>query len=165
MGMNPVRTFLVSLKSTFSQNFDSSDQNYHSIFFFLVETRSSYFVKFIQRSSYRSFSNSIHDNYETNLQHGCNYPVNKTSFLNLSNQFFSRRISSLDQHEKLLDEKSNKNQLILDNLNNKHYLLCREIFNLLEYGLKERISLLCPLPSIDQRTKTVSFFLTFFSIG
>jgi len=51
----------------------------------------------------------------------------------------------------------------MDNLNNKHYLLCREILNLLEYGLKERINLLCPLPSIGQITKTV-IVLSFFPI-
>jgi hypothetical protein len=46
----------------------------------------------------------------------------------------------------------------MDNLNNKHYLLCREILHLLEYGLKERINLICPLPSVNQIAKTVGFF-------
>jgi hypothetical protein len=46
---------------------------------------------------------------------------------------------------------------MMDNLNNKHYLLVREIHHLLEYGLKERIQLLCPLPSINQTTKTVRY--------
>jgi hypothetical protein len=73
-----------------------------------------------------------------------------------NHKIFRFRISSIDQHEKLLEDKSNKNQLIMDNLNNKHYLLSREILNLLEYGLKERINLLCPLPSFDQTTKTVN---------
>ncbi|CAF2982692.1 unnamed protein product [Rotaria sp. Silwood2] len=65
------------------------------------------------------------------------------------------QISSLDQYEKLLDEESNKNQLMMDNLNNKHYLLCRQILNLLENALKERINLLCPLPSFRQIVKSV----------
>jgi hypothetical protein len=51
----------------------------------------------------------------------------------------------------------------MDNLNNKHYLLSREILNLLEHGLKERIQLLCPLPSVSQTIKTVSI-LSLFSI-
>jgi hypothetical protein len=50
----------------------------------------------------------------------------------------------------------------MDNLNNKHYLLVREILRLLEYGLKERIQLLCPLPSIKQTTKTVRFLIFIF---
>lgn len=79
----------------------------------------------------------------------------------LNKYFFSYRISSIDQHEKLLEEKSNKNQLIMDNLNNKHYLLCREILHLLEYGLKERINLICPLPSSGQTRKTVNTFFYF----
>ena len=45
----------------------------------------------------------------------------------------------------------------MDNLNNKHYLLCREILHLLEYGLKERINLIFPLPSVNQIAKTVGF--------
>ncbi|CAF4667241.1 unnamed protein product [Rotaria sp. Silwood1] len=68
------------------------------------------------------------------------------------------QISSLDQYEKLLDEKSNKKQLMMDNLNNKHYLLCRELLDLLENALKERINLLCPLPSFRQIIKSVIKF-------
>ncbi|CAF3742018.1 unnamed protein product [Rotaria magnacalcarata] len=70
------------------------------------------------------------------------------------------QISSLDQHDKLLDQKSNKNQLIMDNLNNKHLLLSREVLKLLEYGLKERINLLCPLPAFRQTIKSEKFHST-----
>lgn len=61
----------------------------------------------------------------------------------------------MDQYEKLLEAKSNRNQLLMDHLNNKYYLLVREIQHLLEQGLKERIQLLCPLPSINPANKTV----------
>ena len=61
----------------------------------------------------------------------------------------------MDQYEKLLEAKSNRNQLLMDHLNNKYYLLVREIQHLLEQGLKERIQLLCPLPSINPTNKTV----------
>lgn len=77
---------------------------------------------------------------------------------------FLFRISSIDQYDKLLNKKSNKNQLIMDNLDNKHYLLCQEILQLLDYGLKERINLICPLPSFRQTIKTVSFLSLYFIV-
>ena len=67
-----------------------------------------------------------------------------------------RRISSLDQNEKVLEDHENKNQLIMDNLNNKHYLVLRELLRLLEHGLKERLYLICPLPVSDHTRNTVS---------
>jgi hypothetical protein len=54
---------------------------------------------------------------------------------------------------------------MMDNLNNKHYLLARDILHLLEHGLNERIQLLCPLPSINQTTKTVGVSLSIFAIN
>ena len=68
----------------------------------------------------------------------------------------SCRISSLDQNEKVLEDHENKNQLLMDNLNNKHYLVLRELLRLLEHGLKERLYLICPLPASDQTRNTVS---------
>ena len=70
---------------------------------------------------------------------------------------FLNRISSIDQYEKLLDEKSNRNQLILDNLNNKHYLISREVLRLLERGLKQRVQFVCP---INQKRLTVNISST-----
>lgn len=67
------------------------------------------------------------------------------------------RISSIDQYEKLLEGKSNRNSLMIDHLNNKSYLLIREILQLLQIGLKERIQLICPLPSINPTNRTVRF--------
>ena len=46
---------------------------------------------------------------------------------------------------------------MIDYLNNKTYLLIREILQLLESGLKERIQLICPIPSINPTNRTVRF--------
>lgn len=89
----------------------------------------------------------------------------KYSLFSENKVFFVYRISSVDQYEKLLEEKSTKNQLILDNLNNKHYLITREILHLLENGLKERIDLICPLPSADQTRKTVKISVRYFFLN
>lgn len=67
----------------------------------------------------------------------------------------SCRISSLDQNEKVLEDHKNKNQLLMDNLNNKHYLVLRELLRLLDHGLKERLDLICSLPVSDQTRNTV----------
>ena len=74
--------------------------------------------------------------------------------------FLLFRISNIDRYEKLLESKSNKNQLLMDNLNDKYYLITREILRLLNHGLKDRVTLLCPLPSLELNERLVS--LTFF---
>ena len=70
----------------------------------------------------------------------------------------SSRLASLDQQQKVLEGQADPNQLLLDNLNNKHYLVFRALLRLLEQGLKERMYLICPLPESDQRRNTVSFW-------
>ncbi|CAF1137038.1 unnamed protein product [Adineta steineri] len=117
-------------------------------------TRANYNrLKHEARISLNSFNDPVIDHFQT-LFMTTMKPINSMDAI--------IQIFSLDKHEKLLEEKSNKNQLIMDNLNNKHYLLCQQVISLLEYGLKERISLLCPLPSVTQLTKTVSFLSLFF---
>ncbi|CAF3563201.1 unnamed protein product [Adineta steineri] len=113
-------------------------------------TRANYNrLKHEARISLNSFNDPVIDHFQT-LFMTTMKPINSMDAI--------IQIFSLDKHEKLLEEKSNKNQLIMDNLNNKHYLLCQQVISLLEYGLKERISLLCPLPSVTQLTKTVKQF-------
>ena len=61
----------------------------------------------------------------------------------------------MDKLNNLLERHSMRNQLIMDHLKSTHRLLAREIIQLLEHGLKERITLLCPLPAVDQAGITV----------
>lgn len=56
----------------------------------------------------------------------------------------------MDQLNHMLERNPMRNQLVMDHLNSTHRLLAREIIQLLEHGLKERITLLCPLPAVDQ---------------
>ncbi|CAF0827834.1 unnamed protein product [Rotaria sordida] len=113
-------------------------------------TRANYKrLKHEARISLNSFNDPVIDHFQT---------LFITSMEPIYSMDAIIQISSVDQYEKLLDEKSNKNQLLMDNLNNKHYLLCRDILNLLENALKERINLLCPLPSFRQIIKSVIKF-------
>lgn len=68
---------------------------------------------------------------------------------------FSLRISQVEQHEKFLESKENKAELLLDHLNDKYLLICREIVEFLNEGLKERVELIFPLASNDESDRTV----------
>ena len=65
----------------------------------------------------------------------------------------------MDKLTNMLENKPMRNQLMMDHLNSPHRLLAREIIQLLEHGLKERITLLCPLPAVDQQSMTVRHFI------
>ena len=65
----------------------------------------------------------------------------------------------MDKLSNVLEKNSMRNQLIMDHLNSTHRLLAREIIRLLEHGLKERITLLSPLPAVDQAGITVRLFI------
>ncbi|CAF1346478.1 unnamed protein product, partial [Adineta ricciae] len=99
------------------------------------------------RISLNSFNDPVIDHFQTLFM---------TSMKPVYSMDATIQISSIDQYDKLLEEKSTKNQLLMDNRNDKHFLLCQEVLHLLENGLKERISLLCPLPSL---VKTYLLFL------
>ncbi|CAF4266683.1 unnamed protein product, partial [Adineta steineri] len=78
-------------------------------------TRANYNrLKHEARISLNSFNDPVIDHFQT-LFMTTMKPINSMDAI--------IQIFSLDKHEKLLEEKSNKNQLIMDNLNNKHYLL------------------------------------------
>jgi len=131
------RIILVALTEDFHQ-FDSN------VFYTLIKANVNR-IQYEARLSLNFFNDSVVDHFQK---------LFTTSIEPIFSMDALIEIDGVEQCEKLLEKKSNKKHLLIDHLNDKFGILTRELIDLLEKGLKERIVLLCPVPNASRDETT-----------